>query len=403
MASHKSKSKTGGSSKTSSSSTSSATSSNLGWSNMSKTTEATSGSTDHEKKSKKSSSKSEDAGGSLDVLEGGSGPDGAENGLVYLTAKWDPDDFSDGDMMSPPSPACIRRIKNDILAIYSDPPPGLCVMPDPHNITKIHGLLTGPFDTPYEGGFFYFLIRFPHDYPISPPRVRLMTTGNGTVRFNPNLYKSGKVCLSILGTWAGPSWSPAQTLSTVLISIQSLMNEKPYHNEPGYKHERTQGDSKNYNDIIMHETIRVAVCDMIDGTTRTPMPDTLRAVMESSFPDYYRYYVQVCESHMHLDGQPMNDPFGDSRPTFNFRQLLKWLKSIKARLSDNRTDESDSDEDEAKQGEMTKSFEDCDDEEESPLKKGAGEGKNVRATGAEGASSTLDSSDGGEGGGGNTS
>lgn len=315
----------------------------------SKPQESASGSGE-DKKHKKHSSKSAKhqatpqaaEGPVVDILEGG-GSDGAENGLVYLNAKWDPDDLSDGDMMSPPSPACVRRIKNDILAIYSDPPPGLCVMPDPHNITKIHGLLTGPFDTPYEGGFFYFLIRFPHDYPISPPRVRLMTTGNGTVRFNPNLYKSGKVCLSILGTWAGPSWSPAQTLSTVLISIQSLMNEKPYHNEPGYKHERTPGDSKNYNDIIKHETIRVAVCEMIDGATRLHMPDTLRAVMESSFPDYYRYYVQVCESHLHLDGQPMNDPFGDARPSFNFRQLLKWLKTIKTRLSDNRVDNSDSD------------------------------------------------------------
>ena len=66
-----------------------------------------------DKKSKKHSSKSaksEEAGGSLDVLEGG-GSDGAENGLVYLNAKWDPDDLSDGDMMSPPSPACVRRIK----------------------------------------------------------------------------------------------------------------------------------------------------------------------------------------------------------------------------------------------------------------------------------------------------
>lgn len=64
---------------------------------------------------------------------------------------------------------------------------------------QLHALLTGPFDTPYEGGFFYFLIRCPPDYPIRAPRVRLMTTGNGTVRFNPNLYKNGKVCLSILG------------------------------------------------------------------------------------------------------------------------------------------------------------------------------------------------------------
>ena len=81
-----------------------------------------------------------------------------------------------------------------------------------------------------------------------------MTTGNNTVRFNPNLYRNGKVCLSILGyafsssrkpshifqfifrTWSGPSWSPAQCISSLLISIQSLMSEKPYHNEPGFEH-----------------------------------------------------------------------------------------------------------------------------------------------------------------------
>lgn len=68
-----------------------------------------------------------------------------------------------------------------------------CLLP------QIHALITGPFDTPYEGGFFYFLIRCPPDYPIRPPRVKLMTTGDGRVRFNPNLYRSGKVCLSIIG------------------------------------------------------------------------------------------------------------------------------------------------------------------------------------------------------------
>jgi len=64
---------------------------------------------------------------------------------------------------------------------------------------QLHALIIGPFDTPYEGGFFYFYIRCPPDYPIRPPRVRLMSTGGGRVRFNPNLYKNGKVCLSILG------------------------------------------------------------------------------------------------------------------------------------------------------------------------------------------------------------
>lgn len=45
-----------------------------------------------------------------------------------------------------------------------------------------------------------------------------------------------QLCLFCLRrTWSGPAWSPAQSLSSVLISIQSLLNEKPYHNEPGFE------------------------------------------------------------------------------------------------------------------------------------------------------------------------
>lgn len=64
---------------------------------------------------------------------------------------------------------------------------------------QVHVLVQGPEGTPYEGGFFYFLVRFPPDYPLRPPRVKLMTTRNNRVRFNPNLYKDGKVCLRCLG------------------------------------------------------------------------------------------------------------------------------------------------------------------------------------------------------------
>jgi len=91
--------------------------------------------------------------------------------------------------------------------------------------TQVHVLVNGPYDTPYEGGFFYFLVWCPPDYPCVPPKVMLMTTGGGSCRFNPNLYANGKVCLSILGTWSGPQWSPAQTIGSVILSIQSLMNE----------------------------------------------------------------------------------------------------------------------------------------------------------------------------------
>lgn len=85
------------------------------------------------------------------------------------------------------------------MSLCNDPPYGLFVVPDDSDITIVHALITGAFDTPYEGGYFYFILRCPPDYPLRPPRVKLMTTGGGEVRFNPNLYKSGKVCLSILG------------------------------------------------------------------------------------------------------------------------------------------------------------------------------------------------------------
>ena len=57
------------------------------------------------------------------------------------------------------------------------------------------------------------------------------------MRFNPNLYESGKVCLSLLGTWSGPGWIPNKSsLIQVLISIQSLiLVEQPYFNEPSFE------------------------------------------------------------------------------------------------------------------------------------------------------------------------
>lgn len=58
-------------------------------------------------------------------------------------------------------------------------------------------LITGPADTPYANGCFELDVFFPPDYPLSPMLINLETTGHHTVRFNPNLYNDGKVCLSV--------------------------------------------------------------------------------------------------------------------------------------------------------------------------------------------------------------
>ncbi|XP_785296.3 ubiquitin-conjugating enzyme E2 Z [Strongylocentrotus purpuratus] len=244
---------------------------------------------------------------------------------------WDPIKCKDWENQKP-SQLCLLRIKRDIMNIYTDPPLGMCIVPE-EDITRVHALITGPFDTPYEGGFFHFFVKFPPDYPIRPPRIKLMTTGDGSVRFNPNLYRSGKVCLSILGTWRGPAWSPAQSLSSVLMSIQSLMNEKPYHNEPGFEQERHPGDCQRYNDCIRHETVRVAVCDMIEHPSKH-IPAELQQVNRTSFPDFYDYYITTVQDRMHLTGQPMQDPFGEKRGKFDYATLLKTLKAIKVKLDE---------------------------------------------------------------------
>ena len=144
------------------------------------------------------------------------------------------------------------------------------------DLSRLRVLLTGPLDTPYATGCFLFDIEL-HNYPNAAPKVTLITTGGGRVRFNPNLYNCGKVCLSLLGTWQGPGWKPKKsTLLQVLVSIQGLiMVPDPYFNEPGF--ERYQGtprgkqSSDAYNRNLYAHTLQYAVLEMMEhGQQRFP-------------------------------------------------------------------------------------------------------------------------------------
>jgi ubiquitin-protein ligase len=155
------------------------------------------------------------------------------------------------------------------------------------NIQSCSFYVIGPKDTPYHNGIFEFNLFFPYNYPIDPPKVLLLTTGNGKVRFNPNLYNCGKVCLSLLGTWSGQEgekWNPKiSTALQVLISIQSLIFiEEPYFNEPGYERYRNTdaGNKKNkeYNESRRMETIRWAINDKIKNP-----PDAIKDFVKQHF------------------------------------------------------------------------------------------------------------------------
>ncbi|VDK44650.1 unnamed protein product, partial [Anisakis simplex] len=133
-------------------------------------------------------------------------------------------------------------------------------------------LITGPSDTPYMNGCFEFDVWFPADYPNSPMHVNLETTGNHTVRFNPNLYNDGKVCLSVLNTWHGrpeERWNPGtSSFLQVIVSMQSLiLVSEPYFNEPGYERSRCtqagQQASRDYDANIRQATVKWAMLEMI--------------------------------------------------------------------------------------------------------------------------------------------
>ena len=234
-----------------------------------------------------------------------------------------------------------KRILNDIRELYSDPVEGIYVVPDDERITILHALIVGPKDTPYESGFFYFLITYPEKYPLVPPKVKLMTTGNGSVRFNPNLYACGKVCLSIIGTWQGPGWTSVMTTKSVLISIQSLMNEKPFYNEPGFEKQESRyvNESKRYNERITYEKLRVAVIDMTEKSLSDSfsMPHVLREVVVKLFCDHYSSYEKMIADNMSLNGTVVKDKFAfhtakAAAATFDYKALDKRLAEVRAKI-----------------------------------------------------------------------
>ena len=74
----------------------------------------------------------------------------------------------------------------------------------------------GPEGSPYLGGVFKLNIIFPETYPFKPPKVQFVTKV-----YHCNVNSNGSICLDILKD----QWSPALTISKVLLSISSLLTE----------------------------------------------------------------------------------------------------------------------------------------------------------------------------------
>jgi ubiquitin-protein ligase len=156
----------------------------------------------------------------------------------------------------------INRLLKDVRQILKNPltDNGIYYVHDEEDMLKGYAMIVGPEGTPYFGGYYFFEFNFPYDYPFSPPKVKFMTN-NGFTRFNPNLYKCGKVCVSILNTWSGDKWSSCQTINSILLTLCSLLNDTPFLNEPGQTLQSR--DCISYHSSITFMNISYSVCDLI--------------------------------------------------------------------------------------------------------------------------------------------
>ncbi|KAI5171400.1 ubiquitin-conjugating enzyme E2 D [Nematocida sp. LUAm3] len=87
---------------------------------------------------------------------------------------------------------------------------------DDSDIYTWRGRISPPKGSNYHGGVFYLDIKFPTDYPFKPPRIRFLTR-----IFHPNINTNGTICLDILNE----KWSPALTISKVMMSICSWLDD----------------------------------------------------------------------------------------------------------------------------------------------------------------------------------
>ena len=111
-----------------------------------------------------------------------------------------------------------RRIQKELGDIQRDPPAGCSAGPAGagDDLFKWEGVIMAPSDSPYAGGVFKLSIHFPTEYPFKQPHITFLTK-----IYHPNINSAGGICLDILKS----QWSPALTISKVLLSILSLLTD----------------------------------------------------------------------------------------------------------------------------------------------------------------------------------
>jgi ubiquitin-conjugating enzyme E2 Z len=226
----------------------------------------------------------------------------------------------------------ISRLVKDVKELIKNPleSHGIYYKHDDEDLLKGKALIIGPAGTPYENGFYLFEIKYPVNYPFSPPKL-IYRTNDGVTRFNPNLYKCGKVCLSVLNTWRGEQWSACQTISSVLLVLCTVLNDTPFLNEPGVT--KTHIDYDNYNFILKFKNIEVAIINMLTNEDIALLFSEFIPVMKKHFLTNFDKINTIVDKE--IEQQTMNNKPDTNIITTSVYQMMVKInyKELKKNLS----------------------------------------------------------------------
>lgn len=165
------------------------------------------------------------------------------------------------------SSSSLRFLQLELKRLQEEPVEGFRVrLLDDSNVFVWEVAIFGPPETLYEGGYYKAVMKFPMDYPYSPPSVRFLCK-----MWHPNVYESGEVCISILhppvddpqsGELPSERWNPTQNVRTILLSIISLLNEPNTYSPANVdasisfrKWRESKGRDKEYEHIVRKQAV----------------------------------------------------------------------------------------------------------------------------------------------------
>ncbi|KAJ1666396.1 hypothetical protein EV178_002352 [Coemansia sp. RSA 1646] len=145
-----------------------------------------------------------------------------------------------------------KRIQKELAEISLDPPSNCSAGPKGDNLYEWVSTIVGPSDSPYGGGVFFLDIHFPQEYPFKPPKIIFRTR-----IYHCNINSQGQICLDILKD----NWSPALTISKVLLSICSLLTDPNPHDPLVHSiAQQLLNDRAEHDKVAKQWTKRYACC-----------------------------------------------------------------------------------------------------------------------------------------------